>query len=625
MSRTSEGWEGKNPLYQLVNTYTEGHRRTLLTAALAKCGAEFFGRIPALLIGVALDVLLVGSQAVAVPVIPNSWLPGTTSETVLLIFVVLLTMTGLDSVLTWLSGQLSGTVLLNILHDIRVDTFRAVTEHEMGYFESRSTGDLMSVLYNDIQNIQTFGSGVYNGLGFVVHIVVALALMFWLHWQLALFMSILPISLGVLSYWYSDRATSRYNATRATIGRVNTRLEDAVSGIETVKAFDGESQERETIESASHEYLERRWDVIRLRLGYELGTWIVTGIAFIGTFAIGAALILNGSFWLFSAPLTTGTLFTFLLYGKSFFEPVRQLTVGVLDAYENALASSKRIVPVLDHKTGHTARTDGQQLSVTDGQVDYEDVSFSYETDPTETISDMTFTCDSGTLIGIVGPSGAGKSTVAKLLFRFYDVDNGTINIDSTNISTTSLASLRSHLGYVSQNPVLFYGTVQQNIAYAVDNATQEEIVAAARAAGAHKFISELPDGYETTVGERGKTLSGGQRQRVAIARAVLRDPPILVLDEATSHVDNETERQIQQSIDTLAGERTTIVIAHRLSTVRDADKILVVDDGQIVEQGTHEQLQGHDGLYADLWNVQVGKFDDVSASFIDDQIEVKQ
>jgi ATP-binding cassette subfamily B protein len=263
-------------------------------------------------------------------------------------------------------------------------------------------------------------------------------------------------------------------------------------------------------------------------------------------------------------------------------------------------------------------REDAPDLVVAEGRVEYDDVTFGYDTDETPVVEDVSFTVEGGDTLALVGPTGAGKSTLLKLLLRLYDVDEGAVEIDGQDLRDVSVSSLRRAMGYVSQDTFLFHGTVKENIAYGTFDASDEEIVSAAKAAEAHGFIENLPDGYDTMVGERGVKLSGGQRQRVAIARAVLRDPAILVLDEATSDVDTETEMLIQRSLDRLTEDRTTFAIAHRLSTIKDADGIVVVEDGRVVERGTHEELLADEGLYAHLWGVQAGEIEDLPQEFVE-------
>jgi ATP-binding cassette subfamily B protein len=284
--------------------------------------------------------------------------------------------------------------------------------------------------------------------------------------------------------------------------------------------------------------------------------------------------------------------------------------------YQRAYASSARIFGLMDQNAGIDEAADATELVVADGRVEYDDVTFGYED---EVILDgVSFEVGGGETVALVGPTGAGKSTALKLLLRMYDVDEGSVRVDGTDVRGVTLASLRGAIGYVSQETFLFYGTVRENITYGTFDASDEAVRAAAAAAEAHEFVTNLPDGYDTMVGERGVKLSGGQRQRLAIARAMLKDPEILILDEATSDVDTETEMLIQRSLDRLTADRTTFVIAHRLSTVKDADGIVVLDDGEVVERGTHEELLAADGLYANLWGVQAGEIDDLPKEFVE-------
>jgi len=634
-----------NPLWHLVDRYARPHSLRFLVAALGTLLAQIPGRVPALVVGVALDAILLADTPYTLPLVPRSAIPTGTEEQVVFTAGLLAAAYLIDGGLSWIAGRVGGTARLRTLHDIRVDTFDALVSHDLVFFDRRQTGDVMSVLNNDVSNLNGFGNNAVQGLRFVTQIVVAFAFMATLHLRLAALLLVLPVALAVLGRWYTTRVEPIYDDVRESVGRINSRLEDSIDGIATVKSFAREDRERDAVAAASREYRDRNWSAIRLRLLFNYASWSVASYSFIGLFALGAYIALNGAPPVLGQSLTAGTLLTFLLYSKSFYGPIRQLMLDVLDSYENAKASSKRIVGVLEGERPDASA--GPDLAVPESRIQYDGVDFDYAESDERILTDVTFTAEPGELVGIVGPTGAGKSTITKLLFRFYDPDDGTVRIDGTDISEVSRRSLREHLGYVSQDPFLFYGTVRQNIAYgarevdrsrsndtadsredsavaeidekALDAADidQSDIERAARLAGAHEFVTDLEEGYDTQVGERGESLSGGQRQRIAIARALLRDPAILVLDEATSHVDNETERQIQESIASLSGERTTLAIAHRLSTVRNADRILVVDDGEIVERGTHEDLVDRDGLYADLWRVQVGDIDAVSEAFL--------
>jgi ATP-binding cassette subfamily B protein len=320
--------------------------------------------------------------------------------------------------------------------------------------------------------------------------------------------------------------------------------------------------------------------------------------------------------WIFTASLSTGEFVTFILLTQRFIWPMAQFG-QIINMYQRARASSARIFGLMDEPYRVSESEDAEELVVSEGHVEYDDVSFGYDEDE-QIVENIDFEVESGETVALVGPTGAGKSTILKLLLRLYDVDEGAIRIDGTDLRGVTIQSLRQSLGYVSQDTFLFYGTVEENIAYGSFDASREEIVEAAKRAEAHEFIQNLPEGYDTEVGERGVKLSGGQRQRISIARAILKDPEILILDEATSDVDTETEMLIQRSLDEIAADRTTFAIAHRLSTIKDAEKILVIEGGEIVERGSHADLLDNDSLYAHLWGVQAGEIDELPEEFIE-------
>ncbi|MFB6270580.1 MAG: ABC transporter ATP-binding protein, partial [Halobacterium sp.] len=511
-----------------------------------------------------------------------------------------------ESALQWYGSLVYEKAALRTLHDVRVSVFDAAAGLPMSFHDDRDGGDVLSVVNDDVDNLGDLFAGARDGLLYGGGLVSAFAFMLLLNWQLAVLLLAVPAALVATGRVYARLLEPRYDAVRAGVGSVNTQVRDAVRGLSTVKAYTGEATERARVADASADYRDAKWSVHRLRVAYNGLSWTFGTVGIWGLFLLGGYWIVAGPPAVFTADLTAGSLLTFLIYAESFLDPTRRLAVNVVDKLESAQASARRVADLLEHET---EGGDAAGLDVTDGAVEYEDVSFAYDGADDDALSDVSFAVDGGSFVGVVGPTGAGKSTLVKLLLRFYDPDAGVVRIDGRDVADASPASVREHVGYVSQEPFLFPGTVAENVAFGDEDPDRDAVVAAAEAAEAHEFVTDLPDGYDTEVGERGASLSGGQRQRVAIARALYRDPAVLVLDEATSHVDNETEAAIQRSLASVAGDRTVFAIAHRLSTVRDADQILVVEDGRIVERGTHDALVERDGAYADLWRVQTGAY----------------
>ena len=569
--------------------------------------ALFVQRVPALFIGVALDALLLADRAYTLPLVPGAWIPSTTTGQALVTIGVLGTAIVGESAAKWYGQLVYEEATLRTLHEIRTEAYDTAASLSMRFYDARDSGDVLSVLHDDVTNLRDLFYGARDGVRYGGGVVSAFAFMLLLNWNLAVVVAVLPVVLAATGRVYASLLEPHYDAIRGSVGTMNVRLRDAVEGLSTVKAFTREPAERERVAEASAEYRDAKWAGIRLRAIYNRVSWLVAAVGIWGLFALGGYWIITGPPSVFTAELTPGTMLTFILYTFSFLDPTRRLAVDVIDKVENAQASSRRVVEVLRSDDRLQQSDDAPDLVVEEGRVSYEDVRFSYDAADGETLGDVSFATDGGEFVGVVGSTGAGKSTLLKLLFRFYDPDAGTVRIDGQDVASVDVESLREQVGYVSQDPFLFHGTVAESVAYAMD-ATREEVVAAAKRTGAHEFVRELDEGYDTEIGERGATLSGGQRQRIAIARAVVADPPILVFDEATSHVDNRTEVDIQRSLLSMAGERTVFAIAHRLSTVRGADRILVMDDGRLVEEGTHDELVAADGTYARLWRIQTGE-----------------
>jgi ATP-binding cassette subfamily B protein len=485
----------------------------------------------------------------------------------------------------------------------------------MDFFADKQTGELLSVLSNDVNRLERFlNDGINSASRMLVMVVGIAAILLYMNWQLAL-IALVPIPLIALFTWkFIEIIQPKYAAVRSTVGQLNSRLENNLGGIQVIKTAGTETYEEDRVDDVSWDYYDANWDAIRTRITFFPGLRLLSGLGFVVTFVVGGIWVVNGPPGPLTGELRPGQFVAFILYTQRFIWPMAQFG-QIINMYQRARASAERVFGLMDTPSEASTAPGATPVTVAAGAVTYEDVTFGYGDDPI--LEDVSFEVSGGETVALVGPTGAGKSTVVKLLMRLYDVDEGRVAIDGQNVADVTLPSLRDAIGYVSQETFLFYGTVRDNIAYGSFDASDDEIEAAARAAEAHDFITRLPEGYDTKVGERGVKLSGGQRQRLALARAVLSDPEILVFDEATSDVDTETELLIQRSLDRLTADRTTLTIAHRLSTVKDADTILVIEDGRIVERGTHAELIEADGLYANLWAVQAGEIDDLPAEFV--------
>jgi ATP-binding cassette subfamily B protein len=487
----------------------------------------------------------------------------------------------------------------------------------MDFFATKQTGEMMSILSNDVNRLERFlNDGLNSAFRLSVMVVAIGFYLFYVNWQLAV-LTMLPVPIiALFTYKFVKAIQPKYADVRSSVGHLNSRLENNLGGIQVIKTSNTEDYESERVDDVSQGYFDANWGAITIRIKFFPALRIISGVGFVLTFIFGGLWVIGGPPLFFSGSLAEGEFVTFILLSQQFVWPMAQFG-QIINMYQRARASSERIFGLMNEPSRIEENPDADELQVDDGEVVYEDVSFGYG-EAERIVEDISFEVEGGETLALVGPTGAGKSTVLKLLLRMYDVDDGEIRIDGQDISEATLPSLRRHIGYVSQDTFLFYGTVEENIKYGSFGADREDVVAAAKAAEAHEFIQNLPEGYDTEVGERGVKLSGGQRQRIDIARAILKDPEILVLDEATSDVDTETEMLIQRSLDRLTADRTTFSIAHRLSTIKDADKIVVLEGGEIVERGTHEDLLAEDGLYANLWGVQAGEIDELPDEFVE-------
>jgi len=587
------------------------------------------GQASTAILGYAYDTLFSDAREFAPPLVPQAWIQEPIDQ-LWLVAGAMLGLTVLGKVFQVLRALSWGAFAFNLQHDVRTGTYDTVQRLEMGFFDDHQTGEVMSILNNDVNEMEAFFTDTIDDAMTAVSFLLGVGFfMVLLNWQFTLVaLAVAPVIVAA-NYWFSGRIGAAYGAIRETTGKLNAQLQNSVSGISVVKAYTAEPFEYDRVGNASRAVVDAGLELVDIRARHYPSMRALTGLGVVLTFGIGAFWVVDGPPGPFTLTLTAGTLLTFLLYTQRISWPMIEVA-GVIDSYQSAKASADRILGVQRAAESVTERPDATELDAVDGGVSYDDVTFAYPEsdrgDPTNgdggengpVLTDVSFDVDPGETVGIVGPTGAGKSTLLKLLMRFYDVDEGSVSVDGHDVRDLTVDSVRDAVGYISQDPFLFSGTVRANVTYGTPQTDEAAVWTALERAEADAFVADLPDGLDTTIGERGVRLSGGQRQRLCLARTMLHDPDVLILDEATSHVDNETEALIQRSIASLVAERTTLVVAHRLSTVRDADRIVVLDDGEVAEVGTHDELLDADGLYASLWHVQVGDVQSLPAEFVD-------
>lgn len=481
--------------------------------------------------------------------------------------------------------------------DMRKELFDQYEKLSFSYYDQNNSGQMMSKLVSDLFDISELAHhGPENLFISVIKIIGSFIFLFMINRMLAVPMLILVVLMLAFSYGQNKKMQETFMDNRRKIGDINSSLQDTLAGIRVVQSFANERIEQEKFNRSNENFLISKDANYRCMGSFMSGNAFFQGMMYLVTLVFGGFLIAHGR-------MEASDLAMYALYIGIFISPI-QILVELTEMMQKGLSGFRRFLEVVETKPEIVDAADARQLKNVKGNVCYEDVSFHYSDDDTPVLSHVSFEIPAGKSIALVGPSGSGKTTICSLLPRFYDVTEGRVTIDGNDVRKLTLESLRSQIGLVSQDVYLFGGSIKDNIAYGKPEATMDEIVDAAKKANIHDFIMELPDKYDTFVGERGTRLSGGQKQRISIARVFLKNPPVLILDEATSALDNESERFIQRSLEELAKDRTTITIAHRLSTIRNADEILVVADCGIAERGTHEELLARDGIYARYYDM---------------------
>ncbi|MBE9212416.1 ABC transporter ATP-binding protein [Plectonema cf. radiosum LEGE 06105] len=582
-----------HPLKRLLD-YGQDYRKKIRLAVVCSILNKLFDLAPPVLIGFAVDVVVKQENSTIA-----SW--GITDifwQFLILSFLTVVIWV-LESIFEYALETLWRNLAQSIQHDLRLDAYKHLQNLELAYFEERSTGGLMSILSDDINQLERFLDVGANDILQTATTIIILGGAFFILAPNVAWMTILPIPFILWgTFAFQDLLEPRYADVREKLSFLNSRLSNNLSGITTIKSFTAEDYESQRLASDSDAYRRSNRQAIKLSAAFVPLIRMLILIGFTSLLLFGGMSAVNGN-------MTVGTYSVLVFLTQRLLWPLTRLG-QTFDLYQRAMASTNRVMNLLDTKITIYPGDVDLPIEKVRGEIAFNHVTFAYK-DRQPVIKNLSLKIPAGTTIAIVGSTGSGKSTLVKLLLRFYEITSGTITLDNINLQDINLQDLRRCIGLVSQDVFLFHGTVAENIAYGTFNANDKEIITAAKVSEAHEFIMQLPQGYQTIVGERGQKLSGGQRQRIAIARAILKNPPILILDEATSAVDNETEAAIARSLERITVDRTTIAIAHRLSTIRNADRIYVVEYGEIVESGTHEELLEHNGIYASLWRVQSG------------------
>lgn len=587
-----------HPLKKLLR-YAGAYKTDLRLATLYSMLNKFFDVLPEVLIGVAVDIVVNGEKSfLAKRVLGGFGITETWHQLVFLGVVNAFIWMG-ESWFEYLLSLKWRKLAQNLQHDLRLDTYDHVQKLEMAYFENQRTGNLMSVLNEDINQMERFLNGGANQIIQVICSSVMVSAVFFVLQPSLAIISLLPVPAILFgAFWFQKRLAPRYAEVREAAGDVSARLNNNLLGLATIKAFATEDFEKNHIAEASNTYREANARAIAVSAA-------ITPVIRMAILAGFTATLVYGGWLTLHDELAVGAYSVMVYLTQRLLWPMTSLA-EVADMYQRSMSAIDRAMNLLDTKINITY--EGQHLPAADvkGHIRFDAVGFSYGDQ--QTLHNINLEIPAGKTIAFVGSTGSGKSTLVKLLLRFYTPQSGKILIDGVATDSVNLQDLRRLIGYVAQDSFLTDGTIADNIAYGSDNVTETAIAAAAQAAEATEFISKLPLGFATRIGERGQKLSGGQRQRLALARAILKNPPVLILDEATSAVDNETEAAIQRSLDVVSRDRTTIVIAHRLSTVRQADCIYLLEAGRIAESGTHDDLLKLNAGYAALWRLQTGE-----------------
>ena len=582
------------PLRRLVE-HTSSHKKTIRLASACSIINKIWDLAPPLLIGLAVDVVVLKENSFLAGMgVLDPW------NQLILLSIVTFAVWGFESLFEFFYGVLWRNLAQTVQHELRLDTFNHVQKQGMGWFDERQRGDILAILNDDINQLERFlDKGANDLLQVSTTVVVVGAIFIAISWKVALF-AVLPIPIIVWgSFRYQRSLEPKYAKVRDSAGKMNALLENDLAGMSTIQSFTAEERESVRVESLSEDYREANRAAIKLSAAFTPLIRMAILCGFTATLLLGGWLTLEGT-------LAIGAYSVLVFMTQRLLWPLTRLG-ETFDLYQRAMASSTRVLDVLESpmeiEDGEIAPVEDE---ISKANLILENVNFGYP-EREKIFSNLNLTIEAGKTIGVVGSTGSGKTTLVRLLLRFADIDSGSIKWVDSDIREWKLKSLRSSIALVDQHITLFPTTILENIRYGNPDSSDKDVKNAAMVAEATDFIESLPEQWGTMIGEGGHRLSGGQRQRLAIARAVLKDAPLLILDEATSAVDNETEAALQRSITKVSQDRTTVIIAHRLSTIRNADRIIVLEKGEIVEDGSHEELVDMNKIYSRMWSVQTG------------------
>ena len=568
-------------LFKRMMSYILAHRRESTLLLLAIIGSTIINLLPPYMYSVAIDTYIIGLDTRGLLLISVGF--------VAVYAIIFVTQFGQRYLVDWLGS--------NLEYGVRMDIFRHLQALGLDFYAKREVGSVVSRATNDVEKItELISSGVANVVADMLTLTGIVAIMLYMNWRLSLItFSVIPVMVVFLYFW-SRRVRTVYRETRKTIASVSAKMEESVSGMKEIQSYNREGQTREEFQQINRSNMEANVQAGQIMSAFWPAVQVFTAVGNFLVLWFGGAAVMMGE-------LSVGVLFGFMSYMSRFFMPIQDLS-AFWNETQSALAAAERVFGIMDTPITVTDSPDAVKLPRIEGRIAYEDLTFGYE--PGQTVlNEINLVIEPNSTVALVGPTGVGKTTMINLLYRFYDPDEGRITVDRYDLQRVKLASLRRQMAVVLQDNFLFSASIMENIRYGRLDASDEEIIEVSKAVGAHEFIEKLPEGYETDVRERGGRLSVGQRQLISLARALLADPRILIMDEATSSIDAYTELIIQRAMEKVLRDRTSIIIAHRLSTVRNADRITVLDEGRIAETGTHAELIEMGGLYKHLYEMQ--------------------